>query len=211
MVAKKPGPALCPDCYLTNGIDTPMIIRAGSALKCQVGHTWGSGGDSDNGGSISGMEIYDQRQAMARHKRSEMAKKEDPSFNEPAGLTVSAIVKSNTGDEVIIDQETRGRITALIGEFGDASTLFGAIYSLVEDIKTLQEELRIAKSAPSSKIVLDANDGMQAAAAGDMAVTVLIPERHVIPLQDIAEAQGTNVPEYVNSIFGSGLDASWFY
>lgn len=209
---KKPGPALCPDCYLTMGEDVPMIIRQGSALKCPKGHTWGSGGDSDNPGSISGLEVYDQRQAMARHKREQMAMQADPNLKEPAGPTVSAAVQSNTGAEITIDKENRDRITSLVGDFGDAATLYGTIFSLVQDMKTLQEELRTARSAPATTAaVKDINGGLQQGSGGDLAVTILIPERHVVPLKDIAEANSCELPEYVNAIIGNGLDSNWFY
>ena len=210
-MAFKKVPSMCPDCYLVDGMDTPMEVRPGQTLKCPRGHTWGSGGDSDSPGSASAMEIYDQRQAMARHKRAEMAKQADPASQEPQGPVVPAAVQSNTGAEIIIDKESRSRIASLVGDFSDGSSLFGTIFSLTQDIKDLQDQLRTAQNSVPAKAIKDANPGLQKDSAGDMPVTILVPERHVVPLRDISEAQGCDVPTYVNSIVAGGLDNGWFY
>lgn len=218
-MALKKVQSLCPDCYLVDGMDTPMDVRPGQALRCSRGHTWGSGGDSDFGGAASSMEIYDQRQAMARHKRAQMAKQENPEAavqEQAQGPVVPAAVQQNTGEELVIDKENRARISALVGEFNDAATLFGTIFALSQDIRDLQDQLKAAMSAQQASAGAQArpagdDPGMLREHAGDMAVTVLIPERHVVPLKDIAEAQGTDVPSYVNTIISGGLDNSWFY
>lgn len=201
--------SLCPDCYLVDGIDTPIDIRPGQELRCPIGHSWGIG-DSDSSGGMTAMERYDQRQAMARHKREQIRKQEnpEPESNEPK---VSAIVKSNTGDEIIIDKESRQRISALVGDFPDGATLYGAIFSLAQDMRDLQDQMKALQQSKVISAALPADSGMAKNADGDIAVMVMIPERHVVPLNDIAEAQGCDVPLYVNSIISSGLDNGWFY
>jgi hypothetical protein len=206
MVKAKIGPSLCPDCYLFDGVDTPLLSRQGATLRCERGHTW-SGNDH-----FADHEILEQRQSMARHKRSEMAKKENPELQEPqAPVTLGPAPHSDTGTEIIIDKESHGRISSIVGDFGDAATLYGVIFSMAQDMKTLQDELRIAQKAPSVMAIKDANDGLTPSGGGDLPVTVLIPERHVTPIKDIAEANGCSVPDYVNAIVTNGCDANWFY
>ena len=208
-MAYKKSTSMCPDCYLVDGIDTPMDIRPGKTLQCSKGHTW-AGNDR-----VSDMEIYDQRQAMARHKRDQIAKSDDPEADKPTGPLVTAVVASNTGDEIVIDKESRARISSLVGEFTDGSSLFGSIFSLSQDITNLQDQLAAAnnallKAASASGGAKDGS-GMAKQSAGDMAVTIVIPEIHVVPLREIAEASGCDIPVLVNSVVSSGLDNGWFY
>lgn len=199
----KPGPSLCPDCYLTQGIDTPLISRQGSTIRCEVGHSW-PGNDQ-----FSDMEILQQRQDMARHKRAQMALKENPELAEPV-KTVPATVQAAEMD-IVVGRENVARITDIIGEFSDASSLYGGIYSLAQDLKTAKEELNLARKSLSPAATKELNPTMQVLASGDMPITVLVPERYVQPLKDISEANAAEVPDYMQNIITSGFENGWFF
>lgn len=198
----KLGPSLCPDCYLTQGIDTPLISRPGSILRCELGHSW-QGNDH-----YSDMEILEQRQSMARHKRNELAKQANPPEQE---ATVSAIVQANDTD-IVIGKEDQNRITSIIGEFSDSSSLFGSIFALQQDLRAAQDELQLArKHAASSANKTNGTPEPQMMSSGDMKVVVTVPERFVQGLKDISEANSTTPEAYMDAVIANGFDGGWFF
>ena len=42
-------------------------------------------------------------------------------------------------------------------------------------------------------------------------MTLSIPERHVQPIKDVAEAQSMSIERYMQAMFEDGLDNLWYY
>jgi hypothetical protein len=194
------GPSYCPDCYLFDGKDVELPApRTGATYKCPLGHAWDDIGDLQN------------RQDMARNKREQLAPKEVP---EEVAATVPLAARAS-GKEVVISDSDKERIVKLLGsDFTDGSSLFGTIYSMAQDVKSLEDQLAAAKKTPDPAAIAALNPqlkaGMDVLESGDLPVTVLVPEAYVIPLRDIAEANGTTIPEYMNAVIANGFSGNWF-
>lgn len=198
MVAPMKGPSLCPDCYLFDGMDVAMKpTRAGSQHSCERNHTWDD------------LEVLQNKQDMARHKRSQMAAKQAPELQEET-RTVPAVVNS-TGTELVINQDDRLRISEIVGDFTDGASLYGSITSLTMDIKNLQEELKMARRAAAPGVTAALNPDMKTIENGDMPITILVPEQYVQGLKDFAESNTVSVPDYMNDIIANGFAGGWFF
>jgi len=200
-----PGPTLCPDCFLFQGIDTPIISRAGATLRCSAGHTW-PGNDV-----VSDMEIFQQRQDLARKKRAAVEAQSNPNAVQEPVETTKIGVAPGLGRQIAINEEDHDRIAKLIGEFGDGATLYGTIMSLTMDLKGVQDELNKARKAAAPGAAAALNPKLELLATGDLPVTIIVPERYVQPLKDIAEANSCEVPDYMNSVIANGFDGGWFF
>jgi hypothetical protein len=197
MVANKPlnKPSFCPDCYLFDGQDVELPKpRAGATYKCPRGHQW------------SDIEDLQNRQDLARNKRSQLAPKE-----EPEDVKIVPAEVKRTGTEVVILESDKNRIMDLLkSDFTDGSSLFGSIFSLVQDLKNAEDELKLMKQNVKPGAADALNQDVQLTAGGDLPVTVIVPEQYVVPLKEIAEANDTTVPEYMNAIIANGFDGGWF-
>lgn len=200
MAKAKLGPSYCPDCYLFDGEDVELPpVRTGAMYKCPRGHSW------------QDMVDLESRQDMARSKRAQLAPK-DPkeAAKEEAGKI--PLAANPSGNEVVISESDRKRIIELVGvDFTDGSTLCGSIRSLTMDIKVLEDELRAAKKVPEKGAAEALNQNMQATEAGDLPVTIIVPEAYIEALKDIAEANGTTIPDYMNAIIANGFSGGWFF
>lgn len=194
----KPGPSYCPNCYLFDGVEAPLTARVGSNAKCERGHVFDD------------MEDLERKQDMARHKREQIKAAENPG-QAPAEVGKSAVVDQNTGTEITISQDDRLRLSNLLGPFTDGSSLYGSVFSLMQDLKNSEEMLKLSQKTQSSGAaqVAAANVGLNS--GGELPITILVPERHVQPLKDISEANGTNTPDYMQAAIANGLDSGWFY
>jgi hypothetical protein len=201
------GPTMCPDCFIFQGIDTPIEMRPGTTLRCSAGHTW-QGNDR-----ISDMELFAQRSDLAKRKRAAVERQNNPNPDievEPeAKTTIGA--PPGAGKQIVIGQDDQERISKLLGsDFGDGASLFGTILSLTMDMKNIQEELRMARSAAVPGAAASLNPSLQVIAGGDMPVTVIVPERHIEALQAISESNNSTIPDYMNAIIANGFDNNWF-
>lgn len=193
-------PSYCPDCYLFDGEEVELpAVRTGAMYKCPRGHSW------------EDMVDLDSRQDLARSKRAQLAPK-DPKEEEKDTAAKVPLAANPSGNEVVISESDRKRIVELVGvDFADGSTLCGSIRSLTMDIKVLEDELRSLKKTPEKGSADDLNKDMRATAAGDLPVTVIVPEAYVESLNDIAEANGTTIPDYMNAIIANGFSGGWFF
>jgi hypothetical protein len=198
----KLGPSYCPDCYLFDGQDVELPApRAGATYKCPRGHAWDDIGDLQN------------RQDLARSKRQQLAPKDPEKEAERAANTTTVpLAAQTTGKEIVIAESDKARIVDLLGiDFTDGSSLCGSIRSLKMDIKALEDELRAAKKIPEPGSADALNPNLKVMESGDMPVTIIVPEQYVSPLKDIAEANGSTIPEYMNTIIANGFDGGWFF
>jgi hypothetical protein len=190
----------CPECYLMGNHEVALESRPGSNPKCPNGHTWDD------------MEVLQNRLALARNKRAAAEGKPADPNPEEQKKKVAAMQKPK-GDEVVISADDYQRISAKVGDFPDGATLFGKIHSLFMDINNLTEELNNLRTKQSQAATAPASSDPApvAVAGGDMKLEIVIPEQHVQPIKDMAEATHTSTVRYVNGVIESGLANGWFY
>lgn len=197
-------PTMCPDCYMFDGIDTPLDPpRAGAQAKCPKGHQWNDSEDLHN------------RLTQAKNKRAAIDRQNNPEPEETPEQKKKKIeaAQSPKGNEIVICMDDYKRISDRIGPFPDGATLYGKIFSVLEDLKNAQqllneERARHAKQSVAPGAVSSHAPGVN---GGDMEIPVRIPENHVEPIKAMAEAASTNTVSYMNSIIENGLNNGWFY
>ena len=193
---------LCPDCYMFDGTDTSLLpSRPGSQAKCEKGHTWDD------------MEDLQQRLTLAKNKRAAIEAQNNPQkeeSEEDKKKKIEAMQKPK-GNEIVICMDDYKRLSDMLGHFPDGSTLYGKVYAMMEEIKGMQQQIdELNKKKPAG----GGNGTMMAGAppsGGEIQMTINIPERHVMSLFGIAEAQRTSAQAYVQAIVESGFDNGWFF
>jgi predicted DNA binding CopG/RHH family protein len=107
-------------------------------------------------------------------------------------------------DRIKIDPIDKERMKSMLGaDFSDSSSLFGLIFAQNENIKDLREKVERAEA----RVMVQA---MPRTIGGDVPITVNIPERHVEPIKDIAEAGGMSMERYMQAKIEEGLDNLWY-
>jgi hypothetical protein len=185
--------SFCPDCYLATGTDTPLESRPGSIPRCAAGHVF------------EDMEIMDHHESMARQKRLAVDKANNP---EPEVKPTVSAVEKVTGNELTIREQDRKRLASLLGNFTDGASLFGSVFALSQDLKTLQDEVNALRAKPVPADIIQ--PGVQTA-GGDLPVTILVPEEYIQPLREISEANGTDLVGYMNAVIQNGFASQWFF
>ena len=195
--------SLCPDCFMAEGIDEPLIVRAGTLTRCSRGHTWAE------------MEDLDHRMDLAKRKREAMQPENvSKPLDEDATQTPFAAPK---GGELVVSETDKIRLAAILGDVNDSATLYGSVWSLQADLKASQELVadlqakHVARAKQTIAAAESADPALPAVQGGDMTILLVIPERHVQSMQDMAESQGTTLEAYVNAIVEGGMDSSWFF
>jgi hypothetical protein len=194
-------PTMCPDCYMFEGVDTPLDPpRAGAQARCPKGHTWDD------------MENLQNRLTQAKNKRAAVDRQNNPEPEETPEQKKKKIqeMQKPKGNEVVICEDDYKRISDRVGDFPDGATLYGKIFSIMEDLKNTQALLNDAmkKKSPTSEAKGSETANQE---GGDLELPARIPEKHVEPLKAIAEAAGSTTVAYFNSIVENGLDNGWFY
>jgi hypothetical protein len=181
-VANKPKPRnLCPTCF-DAGIENDLTFQ-GRQHSCQAGHQF------EDREVLSNLVLE-----MNKKRRAATPKEPEPTPAAPL---------APPDNRIFIDDIDKERITSIVGEFTDSSSLFGNIFALNEGIKDVREKLQRAEDRMMISQVRKVG--------GDHAITLNIPERHVQPVKDIAESGGMSVERYMQAKFEEGLDNLWFY
>lgn len=209
MAIKKELP-LCPRCYLQDGADEPLVYHLGSTqpLRCKKDHVY----EDREELSILTKQMIDQKRALAPKSDTPPPVLDEPlpppDETNKAGESTNPLPTEGVKG-MIVPPIDMVRLTQLLGTFRDSSTLFGAVYAIQQELKDTKELLRRMQDA---KAVSRAGSGAPPRAlGGDLVVQLVIPERHVGPINDIAVANGMDVTRYMNAKVEDGLDSMWFY
>lgn len=129
----------------------------------------------------------------AEQLRAQLAALPKPEPPPPAPVT-------QPGGPIMIDDENRERLAIVLGQkFNDASSLYGAVFALSQqlaDARTNHEKLAAAQDR-----VL----------GGDLILSIRIPERHVVPMTDVATSGGLTPEQFMNIRIAEALDQMWVY
>ncbi len=195
---------MCPTCYLKDGLDEPLTYRLGSTqpLKCGRGHEFG---DRE--------EISQLTAQMNQAKRDLEPKIEKPvpTLDELPKPAVDITSPINPGDArgINVSPVDFIRLTSILGHFTDGSSLFGSVFALQQQ---LEETKLLLQRATDARAVSKTGSGPGVQKlGGDISIELVIPERHVGPIKDIAEANGMDVQRYMNAKVEDGLDSYWYY
>lgn len=194
---------MCPRCYLQDGIDEPIIYHLGSTqpMRCNNSHIYE---DREELSALT-KQMLDQKRALSPKADPPPPVIEDPEAKIDGDITNPLPTVGVKGLSVPpIDVV---RLTLILGSFRDSSSLFGAVFAISQELKDTKELLQRAQSA---KTVSSVGQGPKVV-GGDLIVQLVIPERHVVPINDIAEANGMDVTRYMNAKVEDGLDNMWYY
>lgn len=181
-VANKPKPrSLCPLCY-NAGIEQDLMSQ-GFFHCCNNGHKY------------TDREQLSQLTLEMNLKRRAAAPPPEPPVPAAEGVIVDTRIK--------IDDIDKERLQSIVGPFGDSSTLFGAIFAMNESMKDLREQLERA----AARVVA----GQVRKIGGDYPMVYNVPERHVQPVKDVAEAGGMSIERYLQAQFDEAMDNLWVY
>lgn len=210
-MAKKQTDTMCPICYLQDGISEPLQMHLGQTkpITCGRDHVFQ---DREELSTLV-RQMLDQKRALAPK-----ADVPPPVLDEPlpppdeenaAGQSTNPI-SLNGEKSLTISAVDMVRLTSLVGKFRDGSTLFGMVFALSQELKDTKELLKRAQD--SAKVAKGKGQiSAPRALQGEEAVTLIIPERHVQPIKDIANANGMDIERYLNAKVEDGLDNMWFY
>lgn len=207
---------LCPKCYLEQGQDVAIVYNLGSTqpLKCKNDHVF----DDREELSTLTRQMIEQKKALAPKAEVQPPKDEplppvdvtNKAGNSTNPLPTEGVLGMNISPIDMV------RLTTLLGmKFQDSSTLFGLVFAVKQELANYKELLQRAEAA--RKV---ANSGTNAppnaggaprAIGGDVAIQLVIPERHVASLKDIADANGMDITRYMNAKVEDGLDNMWYY
>jgi hypothetical protein len=197
---KAKSPDMCPNCYLFEQKDEPLIFRPGSDLmhRCGRGHR------------------YEDVDALQNLTMQMIRKKEaiEVAANPPAPSTEPAaplVVAAPTG--IQISQDDQVRIQSILGKFTDSSSLFGMLYALNEELKEAKDQIATLKMVQQAAKMSPGASGPTTSMNpdGNMVIQTIIPEQYVQPLIDIAEANAMDVVTYFNSVIDNALPSGWFF
>jgi len=196
----------CPKCFLeSNGKESILNYRPGASMffTCECGH-----------------EFNDREELAALMNQAKLARE----AKEPPVLKESEPVKQDTPDQTVVsppDDKTGlsevaeqaggvtigpvdfSRISSIVGHFTDSSSLFGAIFALQQELESTRVELHQIKEAR--------NFTAAGPEGGDVLVQVVVPEAHVIPMTDVAEANGMDLASFMSCRVKDALEAMWWY
>lgn len=216
-IPKERKPDFCPKCFLETGIDNPLIFRLGSTqpLKCNKEH------------------VFEDREVLSNLTREMIDTKKAKNPPKPVPTLDIVVDQAEPGtdktvvtmveikdptDPIPVPSGTKGinvspidfvRMSQIIGHFTDSSSLFGAIFAINQELNDTKELLRRAMDAKSVSSI-GGGPGVRKI-GGDEIIQVIIPERHVQPIRDIAESNGLDVTRYMNAKIEDGLDCQWYY
>jgi hypothetical protein len=133
-------------------------------------------------------------------------KKANAKFGKPATVQASVPVKPDptpeekkeaatreySGQVLVVDQENRDRIQKLLGQdVAGPSDLFGAIFSMKEELKTAQGAIKAAQGKA-------AVDGLT---LRDDQIVIQLPEWCAESFKDFAQGMGIPLQEFANQQF----------
>jgi hypothetical protein len=237
-LSKKERPAdLCPLCFLNDNVNESLQYQTGKFSHfCNRGHEFADREQLSNlmvevsakrresgmqfpfkiqPGSLLGSKTVAQPVQLAE-KASDVPDHDltvveattqqteiHPLESPPPVLDLTVPIPVGTKN-IVIGPVDFARLTSILGHFTDSATLFGAVCSLNMQ---LADERELRTRAETAKTLAT---GIRKI-GGDVLVQVIIPERHVGPIQDLAESNGLDMIRYLNSRIEQGLDDMWFY
>lgn len=190
---------LCPNCYLFEQIEEPLIFRPGSSImySCGRSHTYD---DSEVLQNLL-MQVARKKDAVDRASRPQPEKQEEDNEKAPT--------KVQTDGGLHISQDDLTRLKSILGHFSDGSNMYGCLYALNEELKDTKAALAAAKSAPILAAGVKVSAEMMP--NNDMTITAVIPEPFVQPLLDIAAANDMDAITYFNSVVDHAFRSGWFF
>lgn len=219
MPTNKPRPAdPCPLCMIQTGIIEPLQFQPGSKTNhfCLKGHDYP---DRDQLQELMKQALPLKQKLVVQQATIIQPVGSAPPAPEPSPATHDftvvegpaetptdgqPLILTHVGDKVIsIGPLDFARIAGIIGHFTDSSSLFGAIYALQQQ---LADERELRQRVDDAKKI-----GTIHKIGGDMPVEIVVPERHVEPVKDIAEANQMDITRYVNAMVEHALDNGWFF
>jgi hypothetical protein len=206
---------MCPKCYLQDGIDESLIYHLGSTqpLKCKNEHVF----EDREELSVLTKQMLDQKKSLAPKADTPPPILDEPlpppDPNNKAGESTLPIGSTGLNIDGVksltIPPIDMARLASLLGTFRDSSTLFGSVFAISQELNDTKELLRRLQDAKSvSKI---GPGEAPRIVGGDIVVQLVIPERHVSPIRDIAQANGMDITRYMNAKVEDGLDNQWYY
>jgi hypothetical protein len=200
----------CPKCYLEQGQDVPIVYNLGSTqpLQCKSGHVFE---DREELSNLT-RQMLDQKKALAPKAEVPPPVLEEtlPPVDETNKIGQSTNPLPTDGVKgMVIPPIDMVRLTSLLGTFRDSSTLFGTVYALTVELGETKELMRRMNDAKTVSKVPVAGAPPKAI-GGDIIIQLVIPERWVGPIGDIAEANGMDITRYMNAKVEDGLDNQWY-
>jgi hypothetical protein len=190
---------------LNEGRDEALIYHLGSTqpLKCNNNHVY----EDREELSVLTRQMNDQKRTLApkADKSAPVIDENPPEAKIDANITNPIATNGSKGISLIpIDVQ---RLAVLLGHFTDSSSLFGAVFALNQELQDTKDRLKRSQNA---RVVANVGSGPKAI-GGDVVIQVVIPERHVGPINDIADANGMDMTQYMNDKVENGFDNMWFY
>jgi len=176
---------LCPTCRFGGINDNYLKNREGVfGTFCDAGHMFNDTGDMQDA----------IKRADAKFGKPERVQTPVPAQEEvkPAPEEEKEPAREYAGQVLVVDQENRDRIQKLLGQdVTGPSDLFGAIFSM-------KEELKIAQGAIKDAQGKSAVDGL---ALRDDQIVIQLPEWCAESFKDFAQGMGIPLQEFANQQF----------
>jgi hypothetical protein len=196
----------CPLCKLQKDIDNKLDYRPGSTIS----HVCSEGHEFDDRETLTNLmtQAFSRKPEPVILENRELDPEYVKAIESGAVITDATAPMSHGGKAMIIGPVDVTRLSTILGHFTDSSSLFGSVFSLNQQLAETKDLLQRAMDA---KRVSKIPTGKTRKVGGDMVIELLIPERHVQPLIDLAGANGMDLERYMNARTEDALDNQWFY
>ncbi|MEE8591543.1 MAG: hypothetical protein V3T35_09500 [Spirochaetia bacterium] len=173
---------LCPTCRFGGMNDNYLKNREGVfGTFCDAGHMFNDTADMQDA-----IKRADAKFGKPAPVQASVPAKPDPTPEEKK----QAATREFTGEVLVVDQENRERIQKILGvNITGPSDLFGAIFSMKEDLKTAQQSA--AQEVP----------GQGPLALRKDQVVITLPEWCGESFKDFAQGMGIPLEEFANQQF----------
>lgn len=214
-------PDNCPLCFMQSNIHEPIIMLGSKNFPhCAKGHEYPEREDLSN----LSMQAFPKPTPVPLPPPSRSPQPVQPLDSSggtklvgvpgPKGASGGGNDQIGPGDPespapqsvpgMVIDEINFARISGILGHFTDASSLFGSIFALQQE---LQDTKELQQRAEASKKLLEGPRRLN----GDAMIQLIIPERHVESVKGVAEANAMDETRFMNSVVELGLDNGWFF
>lgn len=205
-------PDPCPLCYLQSGVTETLQYKPGSRFShfCNRGHEYP---EREQLGQLMLEANAKMRAAIPPAPQARVIIAEgDLTAVEDGKPIKTPVISTEVTVEPAPAYQDKGihispidfaRLSSILGHFTDSSSLFGAVFALNQQLAEAREMIQRQQAAWQASEMTKIG--------GDAQVQILIPERHVGPLNDIAMANGMDITRYLNARVEDGLDNFWFY
>jgi hypothetical protein len=208
----------CPLCYLTNRVYEPLMMQGPKNFPCCAhGHEYPEREDL----TLLMTQAFPKPtpapvpfpprspqpvQQLDSHppKLNLPGPKGAPDESREEKKQTSREIPTESSSRIGIDEINYVRMSDILGHFTDASSMYGAIFALHQELLDTKELLQRAET--SKKVA----EGPRRV-GGDAVIQLIIPERHVESVRNIAEANSLDETRFMNSAVELGLDNGWFF